>query len=113
MSKIRTGAALVLLGAVVWPAAGRGPDEEVADLVAKLKDPKTQVFAKSQLAEEIGKRAAASKAAVPALLDLLKEAESAPHAATGLGTAGPAAKEAVSPMLALLKDPAQVKAFTP
>jgi HEAT repeat protein len=106
----RLTSALVLLAALVTPAIGRGPDEEVAQFLKQFKDPNANNFAKAQFAEEIGKRADRSKVAVPALMELLKDPQNAQYVAQGLGAAGPAAKEAVGPLLAILKDPAQFKA---
>ena len=96
MRTLRMSLALVLLAVIVAPVLGRGPDEEVANLVTQLRDPKNKnPFARDNIAKEIGKRAAMSKAAVPALLKMLEVPEDIRPAISGLSEAGPAAQEAV------------------
>src|SRR5579863_232505 len=99
MRTLRIGLGYTVLVAITAGAAwGRGPDEDVDKLIAQIKDPKTQGFAKRGLAEQVGRTAGASKKAVPALLELLKDPENAQYAAAGLGVVGPAAKEGVPAM---------------
>jgi HEAT repeat protein len=102
--------AVVFLAAIVGSAVGRGPDEDVANRVAQLRDPKNKnVFARTNIAQEIGKLAATSKAAVPALVEMLKNPDDVAPAIRGLAEAGAAARVAVPSLLALLKDPEQSK----
>ena len=86
---------------------------EVAGHVAQLKDPKNkQNFIRDQIARDIGKLAASSKAAVPALLKMLEVPEDMHSALLGMAEAGPPTKEAVPALLVILKDKDKVKLHT-
>src|SRR5260370_16188496 len=109
MRLIRVWSGLAVLVLLAGPAPGQNVDKDVADVIKKIKDPKTNDFFKAQDCENLARLAGKSDKVVPFLLELLADPKTETMAAKAVGEAGAGRKADLPGMLALLRDVTKAK----